>query len=76
MTIALSVTHANEDNNEINNNLKTSTEILEEVNFIKTSPQWSFNKIRIRTRGKIGLEVPYFAKLEIKPFIEFHFTEK
>ena len=33
---------------------------------------WELNKVRLRVRPLFGLEIPSFASLEIKPFIEFH----
>ncbi len=46
-----------------------NTDSAQEVDYV-------MSKIRLRLRGKVGLEVPFLAKLEIKPFIEFHFTKK
>ena len=34
------------------------------------------SKMRLRLRGKAALEVPFLAKLEVKPFIEFHFQPR
>ncbi len=33
---------------------------------------WSLKKVKLRIRPLIGIEVPYLASLEIKPFVEFH----
>ena len=46
----------------------------EENNFKKqTIGPWALNKVRLRVRPLLGLEVVNLASLEIKPFIEFHF---
>jgi len=34
------------------------------------------SKVRVRVRGKGGLEVPFLAKFELKPIVEFHFKKK
>lgn len=34
------------------------------------------SKVRVRVRGKGGLEVPFLAKFELKPIVEFHFKRK
>ena len=45
----------------------------EEVNLMKKAPvHWDLDKIRLRVRPLIGVEVPFLASFEIKPFIEFH----
>ena len=33
-------------------------------------------KVKLRIRPLIGVEVPYLASLEIKPFVEFHWKAK
>lgn len=37
---------------------------------------YGISKVRIRVRGKGALEVPFLAKLELKPIVEFHFQKK
>ncbi|MDC0253809.1 hypothetical protein OAK75_02855 [Bacteriovoracales bacterium] len=37
---------------------------------------WSLKKVKLRIRPLIGVEVPYLASLEIKPFVEFHWKAK
>ncbi|MFZ8933246.1 MAG: hypothetical protein ACO20H_00245 [Bacteriovoracaceae bacterium] len=32
---------------------------------------WYFNKVRVRLRGTVGLDL--FAKFEVKPYLELHF---
>lgn len=52
-------------------------EVQELMNQAQSTPDnyvYKLSKIRFRVRGKAGLEVPFLAKLEIRPFIEFHFT--
>ncbi|MBK26516.1 MAG: hypothetical protein CME70_21125 [Halobacteriovorax sp.] len=34
---------------------------------------WGLNTIRVRTRFKGGVEVPWLAKFELKPFVEMYF---
>ena len=34
---------------------------------------WQLSKIRIRVKAKGGVEVPFLAKFEIKPYIELHY---
>lgn len=46
----------------------------DENNFEKqTMGPWALNKVRLRVRPLLGLEIVNLASLEIKPFIEFHF---
>lgn len=40
-----------------------------------THYSFMMNKIRIRTRLEIGLEIPLIAKLKIKPEMELYFTK-
>jgi hypothetical protein len=44
----------------------------EERILTKNSGTWTLDKVRLRVRPLLGIEVPYLASLEIKPFIEFH----
>ena len=37
---------------------------------------WDLHKIKLRIRPLVGVEVPYLASFEIKPFVEFHWTAK
>lgn len=37
---------------------------------------YGISKVRIRVRGKGALEVPFLAKFELKPIVEFHFQKK
>ena len=40
------------------------------------SSYWDLHKIKLRIRPLVGVEVPYLASFEIKPFVEFHWTAK
>ena len=40
------------------------------------SSSWDLHKIKLRIRPLVGVEVPYLASFEIKPFVEFHWTAK
>ncbi len=40
--------------------------------FEKTLGSWSLDKVIFRVRPLVGVEVPFLASLEIKPFIEFY----
>ena len=40
------------------------------------SSYWDLHKIKLRVRPLVGVEVPYLASFEIKPFVEFHWTAK
>ena len=44
----------------------------EERILTQNSRTWTLDKVRIRVRPLLGVEIPYLASLEIKPFIEFH----
>ena len=72
-----SVCFSASENNELdlNQQYQKSIEILDEVIIDDRVEAWELSKIRVRMRSKFGLEVPYLAKLEIKPFIEFHYSE-
>jgi len=35
---------------------------------------WQMSKIRLRMRAKVGLQVPWLAKLELKPMLELHYV--
>ena len=37
---------------------------------------WNLHKIKLRIRPLVGVEGPYLASFEIKPFVEFHWTAK
>ena len=43
-----------------------------ETSKISSNRRWKFDKLRIRVRGKVGVEVPFLASLEIKTFVEPH----
>lgn len=38
-----------------------------------TKSGFYFNKIRVRVKATVGLELPLLASFEVKPFIELHF---
>ncbi|MCO4795056.1 MAG: hypothetical protein KC493_15170 [Bacteriovoracaceae bacterium] len=40
------------------------------------SDSHQLSKVRVRVRGKAGIEVPFLAKFELKPIVEFHFKKK
>ena len=44
----------------------------EERILTKNAGAWTLDKVRLRVRPLLGVDVPYLASLEIKPFIEFH----
>lgn len=49
---------------------------VEEINNAEEAPAtmvqgWYFNKLRVRLRAKVGLDL--LAKFEVKPYIELHF---
>ena len=52
-----------------------SLEVLDEIVLDDSSESWSFTRFRVRLRSKIALELPYLSKLEMRPFIEFHFSK-
>ena len=51
----------------------TSTESLLEKSEMEKETNWILTRIRTRIRPKIGLSIPFLAKLEIKPFVELYF---
>ena len=61
------------ENLDLRDSFENSREALHSIENISVGPNWYLGKIRLRTRAKIGLEVPFLAKLEVVPFVEFHF---
>jgi hypothetical protein len=59
----------------INKQYEKSLEVFDEIVLDNSSSSWIFSRFRVRLRSKIALEVPYLSKLEMRPFIEFHFSE-
>lgn len=41
-----------------------------------SSDLWRLQKVRLRARAKVGIELPFISKLEIAPFVEFHWKKK
>lgn len=37
---------------------------------------WSLNRIRVRVKPTIGLEIPWLASFEIRPMVELYWTKK
>ena len=44
----------------------------EESTIKQASGAWDLDKVRLRVRPLFGVEIPFLASFEIKPFIEFH----
>jgi hypothetical protein len=55
--------------------LKVITQNLEDADK-GNADSHQLSKVRVRLRGKGGLEVPFLAKFELKPIVEFHFKKK
>ena len=66
---------ANDGAFDLQEQYRKSLEILEEIEGEESSGDWAFTRFRVRLRSKMALEVPYLSKLEVKPFIEFHYSE-
>ena len=60
---------------EYNNQIE-ALNTVESSEATMTQDGWYLNKVRVRVRATIGLEVPYLAKFEIKPFLGIHLKRK
>ena len=48
----------------------------QEIIFEKKSGPWDLDKVILRVRPLVGIEIPLLASFEIKPFVEFYWESK
>ncbi len=65
---------ANDILDDMDELLYNATSIGEAAHHSKVQQNdFRFDKLRVRLRGKVGLEVPLLSSLELKLFVEPHF---
>ena len=68
--------NANELGDLVNEEYQNLTPKVVKSQNKSTNAHYLLKTVKLRFRGKVGIDVAFVAKLSIKPFIEFKYTRK